>query len=287
MSETVTLVECAREGWRGLRLKVPAEVKADYLRVLVAAGFTHIDAVSFGSKAMVAERSQAELVLEYADPPDDVEMMGLVVDAEGTERAAKTGAVQTVRFPYSVSAGALQRMYGWGLEEAVEALEGVGEAAYKAGMEVVVEVGMAFGGPAAEAWDVDEVVAACDLLVDSGVRQIVLVDSAGIATPRVVADVLADTTAVHDGVEIGVHLQALERWPELVAAAYGAGCRRFEGVIGGGGGFAAEGMAGSLPTERMVEELRRMGAVVPELRPLEGLVAANAEILRRYGAKVQ
>ena len=48
--------------------------------------------------------------------------------------------------------------------------------------------------------DIDEVVAACDLLVDNGVTQISLADTVGLATPKLVADVVADVMAVHDGV---------------------------------------------------------------------------------------
>ncbi len=43
----IKIIECPRDAWQGLPLHIPAEVKADYLRVLIAAGFRHIDAVSF------------------------------------------------------------------------------------------------------------------------------------------------------------------------------------------------------------------------------------------------
>lgn len=293
MAGLVKIVECPRDAWMGLAGKVPAEVKADYLRVLVAAGFRHIDAVSFVRKEEVPQMADSELVLEYMDTPDDVEVMGLVVDAVGAERAGKTGSVQTVSFPYSVSAEFLKRGQGRTAEEALEALDGVGEVAYKAGMEVVAVIAMAFGNPFGEAWDTDEVVAACDLLVDSGLRQIMLEDTAGMATPQLISDVVADAMAVHDEVEIGVHLHARpERGAELIAAAYGAGCRRFEATIGGVGGsggvlFAGDAMVGNIATEMLVAELTRMGATLGKLQPLDGLVAASAEIARRYGSKVQ
>jgi hydroxymethylglutaryl-CoA lyase len=266
------------------------EVKADYLRVLVAAGFKHIDAVSFVSKEAVPQMADSELVLEYLDPPDDVEIIGIVVNAKGAERAAKTGAVQTVGFPYSVSAEFLTRNQRQTPEESLEALEQVGEIAYKAGMDVVAYISMAFGNPYGEAWDIDEVVAACDLLVDSGVRQISLADTVGLATPKQVADVLSDVMAVHDSVEIGVHLHARPgEAEEKIAAAYGAGCRRFDAAIGGLGGcpFAQDALVGNVPTEVLLAELKRLGAELPEMRPLDGLLAASAEIARKFGTKTQ
>ena len=290
MSDLVKIVECPRDAWQGLPLKMAAEVKADYLRTLVAAGFKHIDAVSFVSAAAVPQMADSEKVLEYLDPPDDVEIIGIVVNAKGAERAVKTGAVSTLGFPYSVSPGFLQRNQNQTPEESLEALEAVGEIAYKAGMDVVAYISMAFGNPYGDAWDIDEVVAACDLLVDSGVTQISLADTVGLASPKLVADLVSDVMAVHDAVEIGVHLHA--RYDEAEAkirAAYGAGCRRFDAAIGGLGGcpFAQDALVGNLPTETLIKVLTELGAEMPELRPLDGLIHASAEIARKFGTKVQ
>ena len=286
----VKIIECPRDAWQGLPLKMPAEVKADYLRTLVAAGFKHIDAVSFVSAAAVPQMADSEKVLEYLDPPDDVEIIAIVVNAKGAERAVKTGAVSTLGFPYSVSPGFLQRNQNQTPEESLEALEAVGEIAYKAGMDVVAYISMAFGNPYGDAWDIDEVVAACDLLVDSGVRQISLADTVGLASPKMVADLVSDVMAVHDAVEIGVHLHA--RYDEAgakIRAAYGAGCRRFDAAIGGLGGcpFAQDALVGNIATEKLIEVLRELGSELPPMRPLDGLVHASAEIARKFGARVQ
>ncbi|MCU1318609.1 MAG: Hydroxymethylglutaryl-CoA lyase [Edaphobacter sp.] len=297
MSDLVKIIECPRDAWQGLPLKMPAEVKADYLRVLIAAGFKHIDAVSFVSAAAVPQMADSEKVLEYLDPPgfdpksnDGVEIIGIVVNQKGAERAIKTESVQTLGFPYSISPGFLQRNQNQTPEESLEALEQVGTLAYKAGLDVVAYISMAFGNPYGDAWSIDEVVDACDLLIDSGVRQISLADTVGMATPKLVADVVADVMAVHDGVEIGVHLHArYEGARELVRAAYGAGCRRFDAAIGGLGGcpFAQDVLVGNLPTEMVLEELKALGAELPPMLPLDGLLAAGAEFSRKYGAKVQ
>ena len=154
----VKIIECPRDAWQGLPVHMPAEVKADYLRVLIAAGFRHIDAVSFVSAAAVPQMADSEKVLEYLDPPDDVEIIGIVVNAKGAERAIKTGSVQTLGFPYSISPGFLQRNQNQTPEESLEALEQVGTLAYKAGLDVVAYISMAFGNPYGDAWSIDEVV---------------------------------------------------------------------------------------------------------------------------------
>src|SRR5271170_7571793 len=290
MSEMVKIVECPRDAWQGLPKNMPAEVKADYLRVLIAAGFKHIDAVSFVSRAAVPQMADSELVLEYLDPPDDVEIIGIVVNEKGAERAVKTGSVQTLGFPYSISPEFLQRNQSQTPEESLEELEKVGTLAYKAGMDVVAYISMAFGNPYGEAWDIDEVVAACDLLADNGVTQISLADTVGLATPKQVADLVSDVRAVHGGdggVEIGVHLHARpDNAAAKIRAAYEAGCRRFDSAIGGLGGcpFAQDALVGNVATEKVIEALKQRGAELPPLKPLDALIGASAEIAREFGA---
>lgn len=286
----VKIIECPRDAWQGLPVHIPAEVKADYLRLLIAAGFRHIDAVSFVSAAAVPQMADSEKVLDYLDPPDDVEIIGIVVNPKGAERAIKTEAVQTLGFPYSISPGFLQRNQNQSPEESLEALEQVGTLAYKAGLDVVAYISMAFGNPYGDPWSIDEVIDACDLLIDSGVKQVSLADTVGVATPKLIADVVSDVLAVHDGLEVGVHLHGrYDGARELVRAAYNAGCRRFDAAMGGLGGcpFAQDVLVGNLPTEMVLEELRSLGAELPPFSPLDSLQPASAEIARKYGAKVQ
>lgn len=286
----VKLIECPRDAWQALPGNMPAEVKADYLRVLVGAGFKHIDAVSFVSKTAVPQMADSELVLEYLDPPADVEIIAIVVNEKGAERAVDTGAVSTLGFPYSISPGFLKRNQNQTPEESLEALEAVGTAAYKAGLDVVAYISMAFGNPYNEPWSIDELVAGCDLLADSGVTQISLADTVGLATPKLIADAVADVIAVHDRIEIGVHLHARPDNAEaLIRAAYGAGCRRFDSAIAGLGGcpFAQDALVGNIPTEILVRVLQELGAELPALTPLDSLIAASYEISKKFGLKIQ
>ena len=294
MSDLVKIIECPRDAWQGLPKAIPAEVKADYLRTLIAAGFKHIDAVSFVSRAAVPQMADSELVLEYLDPPDDVEIIGIVVNKKGAERAVKTGAVQAVGFPYSVSETFLQRNQNQTPEESVEALEEVGGVVQLAEVDLIGYLSMAFGNPYGDAWSVDEVVTACELMIDSGVKVISLADTVGVATAEEVSELVGAVMAAVGpqvgGVEVGVHLHARpEGAAAKVRAAYEAGCRRFDAAIGGMGGcpFAQDALVGNIATEMLVAELKGLGAELEPMRPLDGLVEAGAEILRKYGQRVQ
>src|ERR1051325_4029310 len=109
MSDEVKLIECPRDAWQGLKGQIPTGAKVAYLRALIGAGFKHIDAVSFVSPKAVPQMSDSEDVLKQLDPPDDVEIIGIVVNEKGAERAISTEAVKTLGFPYSISPTFLQK----------------------------------------------------------------------------------------------------------------------------------------------------------------------------------
>jgi hydroxymethylglutaryl-CoA lyase len=194
--------------------------------------------------------------------------------------------VQTLGFPYSISPTFLDRNQRQTPEEALDQLEQIGELAYKAGLDLVAYISMAFGNPYGEAWDIDEVVSAVDLLVDAGVLQVSLADTVGLATPLLINGVMGCVIGVHDGLEVGVHLHARpDDAAAKVRAAYEAGCRRFDSAIGGFGGcpFAQDALVGNLATETLLATLKELGAKLPEIEPLDRLSHAAREIDKRYG----
>jgi hydroxymethylglutaryl-CoA lyase len=291
MTNRVKLIECPRDAWQGLPKVIPAEVKADYLRVLIDAGFRHIDAVSFVSEAAIPQMADSERVLDYLDPPEDVEIIGIVVNKKGAERAIATSAVTTLGFPYSVSSEFLRRNQRQTPEESLDALEAIGEAAFKGGLGVVAYISMAFGNPYGDSWSADEVIAGCDLIADMGIEHISLADTVGVASAEEVAALTAAVrAAMPEQVELGAHLHAREdNAAAKVAAAYGSGIRRFDMAIGGLGGcpFAQDALVGNLATEIAIAELKRLGAELPELAPLDALIKASRRIEEKFGVMKQ
>src|ERR1700675_4253685 len=160
MSPPVKLVECPRDAWQGRKGQIPAYIKTDYLKALINAGFKHIDAVSFVSPKAVPEMADSEEVLKELDPPDDVEIIGIVVNERGAQRAVETKAVSTLGFPYSISPTFLQNNQRQTLEDAIEELEKIGKIGGNAGLDTVVYISMAFGNPYGDLWNVDDLVGA-------------------------------------------------------------------------------------------------------------------------------
>jgi len=285
MAEPVKLIECPRDAWQGLKGEIPTSLKVDYLKALISAGFKHIDAVSFVSPNAVPQMADSEQVLKDLDPPDDVEVIGIVVNQKGAERAIKTDAVRTVGFPYSVSPTFLRNNQRQTLENAIDELEKIKEKAEEAGLEVIVYISMAFGNPYGDEWSPDEVVNAVDVLESYGIRTISLADTVGVAGPEEIRKLLSAVLAKYGYLDIGVHLHSRpDQAAAKVFAAYDAGCRRFDSALGGLGGcpFAQDVLVGNIPTEKVVEALKSRGATLPPLKPLDVLLRASSEIGARY-----
>jgi len=287
----VKLIECPRDSWQGLPQPVPTHIKQDYLRSLVRAGFRHIDAVSFVSATAVPQMADSDELLanlseDGADAFAGTEIIGIVVNPQGVERALRSPLVTTLGFPYSVSPTFLSKNQKQTPEESLDVLEGLLEQADNAGRDLVAYVSMAFGNPYNDAWDAEETVTACELLADMGVSQISLADTVGVASPELISEIVGRVLEAGLPSEIGVHLHARpEGAGAKIAAAYQAGCRRFDTALGGIGGcpFAQDALVGNVATETSVATLQRLGAELPELQSLDVLLQAANGIAARFG----
>jgi hydroxymethylglutaryl-CoA lyase len=281
MSDVVKIVECPRDAWQGLPVPIPTEIKAAYLRRLIRAGFRHIDAVSFVSPNEVPQMADSERVLEILKPPADVEIIAIVVNRKGAERAIQTGAVRVLGFPYSISPQFLARNQHQTQKDALRHLAEIHALAREAGLETVAYLSMAFGNPYNEPWSVKAVVDGCDELVQLGLQRISLADTVGLATAERIASTVGAVLSAYPRIEFGVHLHARRgEAASRVRAAFDAGCRSFDAALGGLGGcpFAQDEMLGNIPTEILIATLADSGANIPKLGNLDELVQASNEI---------
>src|SRR5579863_9901898 len=285
MSGIVKLIECPRDAWQGLKGQIPTHLKIDYLKAVISAGFKHIDAVSFVSPNAVPQMADSEEVLKELDPPDDVEIIGNVVNEKCAQPAINSHAVRTLGFPYSVSPTFLRNNQRQTLEEAIDELEKIKGKGEEAGLDTVAYLSMAFGNPYGDQWNVGEVIDAIDLLESYGVRMISLADTVGMAAPEQIGELVSAVISKYDYLEIGVHLHSRpDQAAAKVTAAYDAGCRRFDSALGGLGGcpFAQDALVGNVATEQVIAALTARGAILPSLKSFDVLLRATSEIGARY-----
>jgi hydroxymethylglutaryl-CoA lyase len=278
--DSVKLIECPRDAWQGLARIIPTERKVEYLRGLIAAGFRNIDAVSFVSPKAVPQMADSEQVLAQLGPHDGVEIIGIVVNEKGAERAIATGNVTTLGYPCSISETFLRRNQNQSPSENLAVLNRIKELADKAGLGLVAYISMAFGNPYDDVWSEEKIVEAAADICHTGVNTISLADTVGRAQPDLIAGVVTAVLQGSSGGELGVHLHSTRAEAGAkILAAYDAGCRRFDSAIGGLGGcpFAQDELVGNIPTEEVLRALEARGVTLP-INGLEPLLAMTAEI---------
>jgi hydroxymethylglutaryl-CoA lyase len=285
LRDPVKLIECPRDAWQGLRGQIPTELKASYLRALIDAGFKHIDAVSFVSPKAIPQMADSEKVLEQIDVPDDVEIIGIIVNEKGAERAIATERISTLGFPCSVSETFLRKNQNQTMEESYKLLELIKRRAETAGLDVVAYISMAFGNPYGDPWNDAQILEAMRKLISVGVGSISLADTVGMASPDVIRRVFESVTGEYAECDVGVHLHSMPGESEpKVLAAYDAGCRRFDSAIGGLGGcpFAQDALVGNIPTESVISALEKRAVEFGISKFLSNALALNSEIAANY-----
>ena len=281
----VTLIECPRDAWQGLSRQIPTELKTRYLRALIDAGFKHIDAVSFVSPKAVPQMADSEKVLEQIDLPNDVEIIGIVVNEKGAERAIATQAVSTLGFPCSISETFLRKNQNQTPDECYKVLESIKRKADNTGLSTVAYISMAFGNPYGDPWDQTQVRDALNKLVDLGIQSVSLADTVGMAGPDLIRSVFESVTSEYPDRDIGVHLHSAPAEAESkVLAAYDAGCRRFDSAVGGLGGcqFAQDALVGNIPTECLLTALKQRGVEPRISSAFQNVLSLNSLIAADY-----
>ena len=290
--ESVKIIECPRDAWQGLPRIIPAKEKAEYLRMLVETGFRHIDAVSFVSPKHVAQMADSEAVMEQflaslpagATPP---EIIGIVVNDKGVERALAARGLTTLGYPYSISAYFRRANANMSRTESRALVEQIRKATKDARRDMVVYISMAFGNPYEEPWGPEIVEETLVWLKDAGVRTVSLADTAGNASPEDVGKLYSAVKDCVAGIELGVHLHSRpEGAAERVMAAYNAGCRRFDSALTGLGGcpFAGDELVGNIATETVVRTLVEHGIETGlDVAALTPALVRTTEIRDQYG----
>ena len=289
--EPVKLIECPRDAWQGLPELIPAEYKAEYLMQLVLAGFKHIDAVSFVSPKHVKQMADSEDVMTKLNTalPDHVErpdIIGIVVNEKGLERALATPGVTTIGYPYSISAYFRRANANMTRNESRLLVEKLRKETLAAKRDLVVYISMAFGNPYDEPWGAEIVTDALDWLKGIRVRTVSLADTIGTASPDLVGGLYRELKDHAAGMELGVHLHSRPEDAEAkILAAYEAGCRRFDSALTGLGGcpFAGDILVGNIATEDVLAALKKAGAdpCIDSAR-LGTLLAMTNEIRAKY-----
>ncbi len=266
--ENAKVIECPRDAWQGLPDLIPTEYKVDYLKELINAGFRHIDAISFVSPKHVKQMADSEEVMARLNASlpaglERPEIIGIVVNEKGLERALATPGVTTIGYPYSISAYFRRANANMTRDQSRQLVDKLKKDTAAVNRGLVIYISMAFGNPYDEPWGPEIVADTLEWLEDIRVRTVSLADTVGNASPQLVGDLYRSVKEHVAGIELGVHLHSRpENAEEKILAAYEAGCRRFDGALTGLGGcpFAGDNLVGNIATEDVLAALRKARA---------------------------
>ncbi|GBF33847.1 hydroxymethylglutaryl-CoA lyase [Desulfocucumis palustris] len=250
-----------RDGLQNIREFVPTEKKVQMIRALAAAGVVAIEAVSFVSPRAVPQMSDAyEVLAALGDLPGNVTLSALAGNLKGMERAAGSGVREVVAV---VSASETHNRANLNLpvERSLEVLKDIGAMAASAGIRLRGAVATAFGCPYQGEIPEYQVKKVVEGMLAAGMGEITLADTAGMADPRQVYELVRKLSAGYPGVAWALHFHDA-RGLGLANAVTGiqAGVTVLESSAGGLGGCPfIPGAAGNIATEDLVYMLHRMG----------------------------
>ena len=281
----VTIYEVGpRDGLQNEKATVPTEVKAEFIRRLVASGLETVETTSFVSPRWVPQLADAaELLAELGEAGSGPLRPVLVPNERGLDRALEAGVGAVAIFGSATETFA-QKNLGRSREESVEMFRPVVARARDAGLWVRAYVSMCFGDPWEGPVPVADVADACAELMDLGCDQLSVGDTIGTGTAGHVEALLAALDDRGVGVDrIGVHFH--DTYGQALAntlTALRAGVSVVDASTGGLGGCPyAKSATGNLATEDLVWLLR--GAGVETGVDLDALVATSTWMAAQLG----
>lgn len=256
MKSDLKLIECPRDAMQGIKTFIPTEQKIAYLNTLLKCGFNTLDAGSFVSPKAIPQMSDTAEVLNGLEE-SETKLLVIVANQRGAEDAVKFDRVSYLGYPFSVSEEFQKRNTNASIDESFSRVEAIQNLALQHDKKVVLYLSMGFGNPYGEEWHPDIVAHWSEKIYSKlGINILAPSDTIGAANPETVGSLFKTLIENLPEIEFGAHLHTLrENAKSLVASAYNAGCRRFDGAIKGYGGcpMAKNDLTGNMPTELMLD----------------------------------
>ncbi|MFZ4521983.1 MAG: hypothetical protein ACOYNC_09765 [Bacteroidales bacterium] len=251
------IIESPREGMQGFSRIIPTREKVRYINQLLRVGFDTVEIGSIVSPQLIPQMADSLDVLNSLDlAGTTTNLMFLCVNNRGADLLAGRDEITHISYPFSFSPAFLKLNVNTTVQKSFDTAEYVINLCHAKGKQAVIYISMAFGNPYGDPWNLDILVESVSKLYQAGVRIIPLSNVSMEIEPELISKVFSSLIPFFPDVEFGLHLHTSNQgWREKTAAAYDAGCRRFDGVINGMGGcpMAGKELLGNLKTENLVE----------------------------------
>jgi hydroxymethylglutaryl-CoA lyase len=272
----VRIIETPRDAFQGIAHFIPTAKKIAYINALLGAGFDTVEVGSFVSPKAIPQMSDTAEVIKGLDlSATSSRIMVLAANLKGVETAVQYDEVNDISYPFSASPSFLKKNIGKSQIDSLLEIEQCSTLCDTHNKRLIVYLTMAFGNPYGDEWSIDTVVHWAESLGLMGLSCIPLSDITGEADEQRIREVYTVLIDAFPAIEFGLHLHAEKSSARAkLAAAYGAGCRRYDTVLGGIGGCPMTGfeLLANLDTQTMVDFLTSQhidaGLHLPELQTL-------------------
>ncbi len=239
----IKITETPRDGMQGLARFIPVKNKIEYINALLQCGFDTLETGSFVSPRAIPQMADTGEVLKHLkDKPDKTKIAVLVANQKGGTLANEFEIIDQIFYPFSVSPTFLKRNLNTNLDEAEKTIDFLQNLCVESNKELVVYLSLAFGNPYNNAWDIDMVSEWIQKLTQKGIYNIQLAETIGDVEADVIQKVCAILVPEFSRVEFGFHTHTLPgKGVKKVNAAFAAGIRHFDTVLGGLGGCPMTG----------------------------------------------
>lgn len=257
----VKLIEVGtRDGFQAEERFVPTRKKVEIIDAAARSGVSAVEVTSFVHPHVIPQLADAEEVMASIDRVPGVTYSALVPNLRGAERALRYRADEW-GLMVSLSEAHSQANINVGREEAIREAERIILLGKEEGVRINGGVLTAFGTTCGERVDLDRLFSLLDLYVDLGVEIVNVADTAGIAEPEEVSQVVGALVRRYPSVEFVGHFHDTRGLAlENALAALRAGVTVFDCAVGGLGGCPAlQNAGGNLATERIAGRLAAMG----------------------------
>lgn len=251
----IQLIECPRDAMQGWNHHIPTSVKVKYLNALLRVGFHTLDFGSFVSPKAIPQMADTKEVILQLELNGQTKLLAIIANQRGAEEAVVYDEISYLGFPFSLSPTFQQRNTNSSMQESMDRIKNIQELCLKNNKELVVYLSMGFGNPYGDVYNDDILLHWTDVMVNEGIGIISLADTVGLASPEQIRFALTTLIPQYPETVIGVHLHSTaSNWEAKLAAAYEAGCKRFDGAMKGIGGcpMAQDDLVGNMDTEKMI-----------------------------------
>jgi hydroxymethylglutaryl-CoA lyase len=257
------LVECPRDAMQGWPHLIDTNKKIQYINALLKVGFDTIDFGSFVSPKAIPQMADTAAVPRGLDMQQShSKLLAIIANLRGAEEAVVFDEITFLGFPFSISETFQQRNANSSIAQSMERVQDIQELCIKTNKQLVIYMSMGFGNPYGDAYNEAILLHWVEQIAALDVKIISLADTVGLATPDQVHSAVKTLIPAYPDVEIGVHLHAAPHtWEAKLAAAFEAGCKRFDGALKGIGGcpMAGDDLVGNMDTELMIPYFQKKG----------------------------